>query len=453
MWRLEDIITAVKGTVLKKDRDVFARISTDSRTIGEGELFIPIVGKSFDGHAFIEQALQASRGGTLCRNDYPVSLADARGTVILVEDTNQALLDIARFKRENLSGKFISITGSNGKTTTKEILADMLKKRFNVHYNEKNLNNLIGVPLSILAIAGEPDACILELGTNMPGEIKRLAVATDPDISLITNVNPSHLEGLASLEGVLEEKLDLFRCTRPHGKILVNIDDPGIAARYRQTGHSAVTFGIKNDAYYRLRMIRDLGWEGSVISIISPVGTIEARTSLLGTHNHYDLLAAATVASVMGVDHQLIAEAIEEFTSYDNRLQPIKSSRGFVIIDDTYNANPSSVEWAIRTLADLPSDGRKAVVLGGMKELGKESVFYHGEIGRFLKTMKHIDLIALFGEETGDTFSELGNGQAEHFNDKEQLIDYLKGRLKPGDTVLIKGSRAFKMEEIVEALK
>ncbi len=140
------------------------------------------MGRSFDGHSFIEQALKISRGGALCRNDYPVSLADAPGTVILVEDTNQALLDIARFKRETLSGKFISITGSNGKTTTKEILAGMLKKRFNVHYNEKNLNNLIGVPLSILAITGEPDACILELGTNMPGEIKKLAVTTDPDI-------------------------------------------------------------------------------------------------------------------------------------------------------------------------------------------------------------------------------------------------------------------------------
>ncbi len=453
MWRLEDIITAVKGTVLKRTRDAFTGISTDSRAIGEGELFIPIVGKTFDGHSFIEQALKISHGGTLCRNDYPAPLADVPGTVILVEDTNQALLDIARFKRDSIAAKFICITGSNGKTTTKEILAGMLKKKFDVHYNEKNLNNLIGVPLAILAIAGEPGACIMELGTNMPGEIKKLAIATDPDISLITNVNPSHLEGLESLEGVLEEKLDLFRYTRPHGKILVNIDDPGIAGRYRQTGHKAITFGIENDAHYRLRVIRDLGWEGAVISIISPAGTIEARTSLLGRHNHYDLLAAATCASVMGVDHGLIAEAIEEFTSYDKRLQPIRSSRGFVIIDDTYNANPSSVEWAIHTLSDLPSDGRKVVVLGGMKELGKESVFYHGEIGRFLNKMKDIGLIVLFGEETGDTYSELGNGKAVHFNNKEQLVEYLRGELKTGDTVLVKGSRAFKMEEIVEALK
>jgi UDP-N-acetylmuramoyl-tripeptide--D-alanyl-D-alanine ligase len=453
MCRLEDIITAVKGTVLKKNRDLFTGISTDSRTIGEGELFIPIVGKSFDGHSFIEQALKASRGGALCRNDYPVSLADVPGTVILVEDTNQALLDIARFKRESIPGKFICITGSNGKTTTKEILAGMLKKKFDVHYNEKNLNNLIGVPLAILAITGEPEACILELGTNMPGEIRKLAFATDPDISLITNVNPSHLEGLETLDGILEEKLDLFRYTRPHGKIIVNIDDPGIAAHYRHSGHTAVTFGIENDAYYHLRVIRDLGWEGSVISIISPAGTIEARTSLLGRHNHYNLLAAATAASIMGVDHSLIAGAIEEFTSYDKRLKPIESSRGFIIIDDTYNANPASMEWAIRTLSGLPSKGKKAVVLGGMKELGRDSAFYHGEMGKFLKNVYDVELIALFGEETADTFAELANGRAVHFTDKTKLLEFLNSHLNSGDTVLVKGSRAFKMEEIVEALK
>ncbi len=453
MWHLEDIVTAAKGTVLKKDREVFAGISTDSRTIRDGDLFIPIVGQFFDGHSFIDQALKISHGGTLCRNGHPIPLADARGTVILVEDTNQALLNIARFKRESFSGTFIAITGSNGKTTTKEILVGMLKTKFNIHYNEKNLNNLIGVPLSILAITGEPDACILELGTNMPGEIKKLALTTDPDISLITNVNPSHLEGLESLEGVLEEKLDLFRYTRQRGKVLVNIDDPGIAARYRQTGHAAVTFGIENDAYYRLRIVRNLGWEGSVISIISPVGTIEARTSLLGRHNFYNLLAAATTASVMGVDHILIAQAIEEFTSYDKRLQPLESSRGFIIIDDTYNANPSSVEWALRTLSDLPSNGKKVAVLGGMKELGKDSASYHRELGKFLKNIDDIGLIALFGEETAETFLELGNNRAAHFNDKGQLIDYLNSHLGSGDTVLVKGSRAFKMEEIVEALK
>jgi UDP-N-acetylmuramoyl-tripeptide--D-alanyl-D-alanine ligase len=451
MWRLEDIVKAVGGTVLKKGKETFTGISTDSRTIGSGELFIPIVGKSFDGHAFIAEALKRSGGGALCRSDSPVLLADAEGTIILVEDTNQALLDLARYRRDILSGTFISITGSNGKTTTKEILAAMMKKRYSVHFNEKNLNNLIGVPMSILSIADDPDICILELGTNTPGEIMKLAVATDPDASLITNVNPSHLEGLASLEGILEEKLDLFRYTKEGGQIFANVDDTGIAGNWRGAGRAAVTFGIDNEAHFRLAVGKDLGWEGSEISISSPAGTIEARTSLLGRHNLYNILAAAAIASTLGVGGALIAEAIGEFTSYDKRFQPVKSSKGYVIIDDTYNANPASMEWAVRTLAGLPAAGKNVAVLGGMKELGDESARYHRELGVYLREAG-IGLVVLFGEETKDTFEELGGTGAAHFDSKEELIGYVVSRIDAGDTILVKGSRAFRMEEIVEAL-
>lgn len=452
MWRLEDVVKAVGGTVLKKEKEVFTGISTDSRTIQSGELFIPILGKSFDGHAFIAGALTRSRGGTLCRNDHPVPLADAQGTVILVEDTNQALLDLARFKRDGLSGRFISITGSNGKTTTREILAAMMKKRYSVHYNEKNLNNLIGVPMSILAITDDPDICILELGTNMPGEIHKLAVTTNPDASLITNVNPSHLEGLMSLDGILEEKLDLFRYTKETGKIFVNADDPGIAGRYRDQGRDAVTFAIDNDADFHLTIDEDLGWEGVAISITSSSGTIKAQTALLGRHNLYNILAAAAIASTIGVDTALIAQAIAEFRSYDKRFQTVKTSRGYILVDDTYNANPSSMKWALQTLAGLPAAGKKVAVLGGMKELGDDSARYHRELGTYLKGAG-IELIVLFGEEMKETFSELGDTRAAHFDGKESLIGYLNSHLDSGDTILVKGSRAFKMEEIVEALK
>jgi len=451
MWRLEDIVKAVGGTVLKKEKEVFTGISTDSRTIGEGELFIPILGKSFDGHAFIGEALKRSGSGTLCRSDRPVSLADSEGTIILVEDTNQALLDLARFRRDTLSGTFISITGSNGKTTTKEILAAMMKKRYRVHFNEKNLNNLIGVPMSILSITGEPEVCILELGTNMPGEIRKLAVATDPDISLITNVNPSHLEGLASLEGILEEKLDLFRYTKEGGKIFVNVVDAGIAGRWRDEGRTAVTFGIDHDADFRLAVMKDLGWEGSVISIASAAGAWEARTCLLGRHNLYNILAAAAIASSLGVDETSIAEAIGEFASYDKRFQSARSSRGYIVIDDTYNANPSSMEWAIKTLAALPAEGKKIAVLGGMKELGNESARYHRELGACLREAG-IGLVVLFGDETKDTLEALRGAGAVHFDNKEDLVGYVVSHAGPGDTILVKGSRAFRMEEIVEAL-
>ncbi len=452
MWRLEDIVKATGGTVLKKGKEVFAGISTDSRTIRDGELFIPIIGPNFDGHSFIEAALKRSGGGALCGSGSRVSLADAPGTVILVEDTGAALLDLARFRREKLSGKFIAITGSNGKTTTKEILVNMMKRRYTVHFNEKNLNNLIGVPMSILSITGDPEVCIFELGTNMPGEIKKLALAANPDLSLITNVNPSHLAGLGTIEGILEEKLDLFYNTREGGRVFVNADDPLIMPCYRDIKRAAFTFGIDNDAHYRLRVEEDLGWDGSRISITSAGGAIAAKTRLLGKHNLYNLLAAASVASSMGVDEAMIVQAVEEFTSYDKRFKPLKAKKGYVIIDDTYNANPSSMYWAIQTLAGLPSQGKRVAIIGGMKELGEDSVRYHRQLGSYLKAAD-IGLIALIGEEAREIYEELGPGRAELFDNSRELAEYVAARLDTGDTVLVKGSRAFKMEEIVEALK
>ncbi|MEN6616704.1 MAG: UDP-N-acetylmuramoyl-tripeptide--D-alanyl-D-alanine ligase [Syntrophorhabdus sp.] len=452
MWRLEDIVRATGGTVLKKDKEIFTNISTDSRTIGPDEFFVPILGKSFDGHAFIEKALARSLGGTLSRADHRVSFADTPGTIVLVEDTNQALLDLARFRRQTLTGKVICITGSNGKTTTKEILVSMMKKRYTVHYNEKNLNNLIGVPLSMLSITGNPEITIMELGTNMPGEIKKLAITCEPEMSLITNVNPSHLEGLFSMEGILEEKLDIFRYTKNDGTLFVNADDPALASRYREIGCQAVTFGIEREADWRLGITRDLGWEGSEFQIATPAGIIAARTSLLGVHNHYNILAAAAIAAAAGVDHPDIVSAIEEFHSYDKRFEPQPSSKGYMIIDDTYNANPSSMQWAIKTLESLPARGKKVAILGGMKELGDQSAHYHREIGSILKSAHDIGLVLLLGEETLDTFSEAGNGKARHFLDRDELIEYAQSHLKSGDTVLVKGSRAFRMEEIVEAL-
>lgn len=452
MWRLEDVVKATGGTVPKKGKEVFTGISTDSRTIREGELFIPIVGPNFDGHSFIGEALKRSGGGTLSDIGHSGFLAGSPGTVIIVEDTGAALLDLARFKRDGLSGRFIAITGSNGKTTTKEALAGMMKKRYTVHFNEKNLNNLIGVPMSILSITGNPEICIFELGTNMPGEIKKLALATDPDVSLITNINPSHLAGLGTIEGILEEKLDIFFNTREGGEVFVNADDPLILPRYRDFRHRAVTFGIDNDATWRLHVDENLGWEGLRISITSAGTAIRTKTALLGKHNLYNLLAAASMASSMGVEEALIASAIEEFTSYDKRFQPIKAKKGYVIIDDTYNANPSSMYWAIQTLLNLPAQGKRVAILGGMKELGEDSSRYHRQLGSALKAAD-IALIALIGEEARETYEELGPARAALFDDRKRLVEHVAANLSAGDTVLVKGSRAFKMEEIVEALK
>jgi UDP-N-acetylmuramoyl-tripeptide--D-alanyl-D-alanine ligase len=452
MWHVDDIVKAVNGMPLVVGRETFSGVSTDSRTIEKGQLFIPLTGKNFDGHAFIKEAYRRSRAGFLCEKDRRDVLSGAEGTIILVDDTMEALFNLARYKRERLRSAVIAITGSNGKTTTKEILANIMKRGFSVHYNEKNYNNVIGVSQSILAIEGDPEFCIFELGTNNKGEIAELARLTEPDASLITNINPSHLEGLFDLEGVLEEKLSLFYGMKEGGKVIINADDPYILRRFKKDGHLLTTYSIVSEADLTLSVEEDLGWQGSRILFKRSGKEFRAKTNLLGLHNLYNILAAAATASAVGAEFKHITEGIEAFESYGMRFKPARSKKGYTLIDDTYNANPSSMEWAIKTLLQLPCQGKRAVVLGDMKELGEKTVFYHKELGRFLNK-SGIPVIALFGDYMREAFQELKGGKARFFENKKELIDYVTGEVKEGDTVLVKGSRAAKMEEIVEALK
>jgi len=453
VWRLEEILEAVSGTVHKVEMDLFADISTDTRTIRKGELFIPITGANFDGHLFIGEAYEKSGAGALCERKRQDICDGLPGTIILVDDTTQALLDLARYKRRKLSMTCIAVTGSNGKTTTKEILVHMIRKRSSVHYNEKNYNNLIGVSKSVLSIEGNPEFCVFELGTNARGEIKKLAQTVDPDASLITNINPSHLEGLKTLEGILEEKLDLFYLTKEGGKIFINADDPCILPRYKDVkNREPLTYSMMSGASFFLNVDKNLGWKGTRITISFPGNDLlVAETALLGKHNLYNILAASSIAYSMGVNNEQIKGAIETFTSFDKRFKPVVTKKGYILIDDTYNANPSSMEWAIRTLIELPSEGKRIIVLGDMRELGEKSREYHRRLGSFLKST-NVSVIALIGQEIKETYTELGDERAKYFQDKKRIIDYLIGQIKKGDTVLVKGSRASKMEEIVEAL-
>ncbi|OPY69446.1 MAG: UDP-N-acetylmuramoyl-tripeptide--D-alanyl-D-alanine ligase [Syntrophorhabdus sp. PtaU1.Bin002] len=454
MWSVDEVVEAVRGVPFRVERRVFPDISTDSRDIEEGELFVPITGKTFDGHLFIGAAYERSHGGALCekgRKDILDGVDGTKGTVILVGDTTQALLDLAHYKRVRTKGTFIALTGSNGKTTTKEILVRIIGGAHPVHYNEKNYNNLIGVSKSILSIKGTPEFFVFELGTNSRGEIRQLAEVTEPDVALITNINPSHLQGLGDLEGVLEEKLDLFRLTKEGGKVMVNADDPHLLPRYRDKGHDLRTFGIVNEADFRLTVDEDLGWDGYVFTIDFLGDSVKAKTSLLGKHNLYNILSASSIAYVAGIDTMHIGEAVESFSPYGMRFRPVKSSKGYIIVDDSYNANPSSMEWAVSTLSGLPCPGKRFAIVGDMKELGEKTSYYHKELGRFLKK-SGVDQIMLIGDEVKEAFTELDDGRARLFESKPSLIDYAKKLLSDGDVVLVKGSRTAKMEEIVEAL-
>ena len=450
MWQVDAIVEGVKGSALHVESAAFTGVSTDSRTISAGELFIPLKGPNFDGHRFIEAAFAKGAGGALCDRARQDVCARAGGTVVLVDDTNRALLDLASWKRKRIESVFVAITGSNGKTTTKELLVRLAGGRFKVTANEKNYNNHVGVAKTMLAIEGRPDYAIFELGTNHKGEIRTLTRMVEPNISLITNVAPSHLEGLSDLAGVAEEKLDLFRTTLPGGTIFVNADDPSLAA-YRRPDCTVYTFGINEGADFTLRVSADRGLDGCGIVLDLRGGRVESSTRLIGRHNLYNVLAAASLAFFMGVPADALAAGIEGFEPYKGRFMPVRSDAGYVVVDDTYNANPASMEWAVRTLAALPCGGKRVAILGDMRELGDGTEAYHRDVARLARA-SNLALVLLFGPAMKAAADEAGNGNVSVFDDKKRLVEFVRGKLAPGDIVLVKGSRALGLDEVVEAL-
>lgn len=451
MWLLEDILSAVKGTPLRAERQAFTGISTDSRNIRDGQLFIPLVGPNFDGHNFIDQAYIKSGGGSLCHKDKKDFCGKTGGTIILVEDTTQALLDLARFRRERLSATFIAITGSNGKTTTKELLVHIMNGYAKTAYNEKNYNNQIGISQAILAIENQPQYCVLELGTNHPGEIAPLARLVEPDLSVITNVNASHLEGLGDIEGVLREKASLFEGTKPDGTIFINLDDPSLRSLAESAPRRALSFGIARKADYTLSIDKDRGLAGFDIRLSLRGESIGTTTRLLGMHNLYNILTAAAIASYIAVPPQDIAEGIASFEPYPGRFHAIRSKKGYTVIDDAYNANPASMEWAITTLDNMPCTGKKIAILGDMKELGEKQTAYHQDLGKLLKKSK-LSAIILLGDEIRAALEAINNGRARMFPDIASLVEHVSGIAGKDDIILVKGSRAMNMDKIVEGL-
>jgi UDP-N-acetylmuramoyl-tripeptide--D-alanyl-D-alanine ligase len=451
VWRLDEILKAVGGVPLRVAEEAFSGISTDSRTINEGRLFVPIFGATFDGHRFLVEARERSHSGCLCERNKEELCAGVEGTVILVEDTVKALLGLARYRRRKLGGMLLAITGSNGKTTTKELLVDMLRRSFTVAYNRKNFNNLIGVSTAMLDVEGAPEILVFELGTNSPGEIALLAGATEPDHSLITNVHASHLEGLGDIEGVLTEKLDLFVHTREGGTIFVNADDENILRKHKADGHKVLRYGMRHEADAVLVVEENLGWDGFRCTLRLQGATMAVTTRLLGRHNLYNILAAAVMARTAGLEEHHIQEAVDGFGTYLMRFQPRKGREGFTIVDDTYNANPASVTSAVLTFQELPCRGKRIVVLGDMRELGDKTAFYHGEIGKLLRGST-IDRVLLVGEYARDVYGQVGSPKGELFESKGRLIESLRGIITPDDTLLVKGSRAAHMEEVVETL-
>jgi UDP-N-acetylmuramoyl-tripeptide--D-alanyl-D-alanine ligase len=419
----------------------FDGVSTDSRALQRGELFVALRGERFDGHDFLAAAAARGAAGAIVDRRYagPFPLP-----VVIVEDARRALGDLAREWRGRFSPALIAITGSNGKTTVKEMVAAILR----THAGESavlatagNLNNDIGVPLTVLRLRGEHRWCALELGMNHRGEIAYLAGIARPTVALVNNAQREHLEFMNSVEEVAAENGSVYDALPADGTAVVNADDAhGDYFRERAHPRRVLDFGLQAGAVTGRYQLKHLSSE---IHIRTPQGEADATLAIPGLHNVRNALAAAACALAAGVPAASIGAGLSAFRPYSGRLQVKSGAGGLTVIDDTYNANPDSVRAAIDVLAACPRP--TALVLGDMGEVGPQGPQFHREVGDYARA-KGVDRLLVLGEATPHAVAAFGAG-ARHFDAVDDLVAALEAK-----TVLVKGSRFMKMERVVAAL-
>jgi UDP-N-acetylmuramoyl-tripeptide--D-alanyl-D-alanine ligase len=455
----DEILKATGGAPLRGGRGWSCRgVSTDTRTLAAGNLFIALAGENFDGHDCLLNAAEQGAAGLLIRADAARKLAGTPEElpVIGVPDTLQALGDIAHDWRRRFPIPLVAITGSSGKTTTKEMVAAIAGRKRNILKTEGNLNNRIGLPLTLLRLRDEHELAVVELGTNSPGEIAALAAIAQPDIGLITNIGPAHLEGLGTLTAIREEKGSLLAVMAGRGTAILNNDDPAIALLAARWQGRAITFGLGPDARVAGRQIEPAGPEGSHFDlVIDGIGT-PVFLAAVGEHNVVNALAAAAASWALGFDRHEIAAGLAAFRPVPGRSEIRRLGNGAYLIIDVYNANPASLREALKTLQGLRGNGGAIAILGDMLELGAQSEALHREIGALLAEASIRDLY-LKGSLTkalaaGAIRSGFPAERITFFEDPEKVVSSLRSRLKEGDWILIKGSRKMKMEAVAERI-
>ncbi len=433
-------------------------ISTDTRSIKSGDLFVALVGDNFDAHAFIGQAVEKGATSAVINSDSKHKASILKDfpqlTLFEVKDTLRALGDLAFYLRHRINPQVLAITGSNGKTTTKEILHSILRHRRSTLKTEGNLNNLIGVPLTLLRLRGESCA-IVEMGTNQPGEIGRLCEIATPNAALITNVNASHLEGLKNIETVADEKGDIFRSLTERGTAVVNIDDPNVRKAAMETNAAKISYSMKDpSATVYARNINDYGAYTS-FEVVLDLVKAEVTLPIPGKHNVYNALAAIAMASVVGLKLEDMLEGIASAKTADKRMKLELEVGSYTLLDDSYNSNPASNKAALETLSTIADRRRKVAMLGDMLELGKQSRKYHKEMaGDILET--GMDAVFLVGKETAATADELSKNKNitfAYFKNVDELCEKLDGLIEEGDCILVKGSRGIRMDKAADAIR
>ena len=412
-------------------------------------------GPNFDGHDYVAAAFASGAGAAVVGHGFPRD-HEKLGCLFPVHDTLHALGDLAGAWRREHSTLVAAVTGSNGKTTTKEMLSAILERRHRVLKNQGNFNNLIGLPLTLLGLSEEHTACVAEMGMNAPGEIARLTEIAAPEAGVITNVGPAHLGPMGSIEAVAQAKTELFRGLSPAATAVVNLDDPLLAPWVGKLECRVLTFGGQAGADLKLR---DLKLEGERTRFILELPSGEAVAVDLpapGEHNAQDALAAAACALALGQGAEAIAEGLAAFKPVAGRLALKSTPSGVRLLDDTYNANPASVAAGLKALKALAGGGRMVLILGDMRELGPTSPRLHRQAGQLAGELG-CGLVLAVGEHAaqvakGAGQAGLNSGKALAFGEMDELLAEAKAMLREGDVVLIKGSRSSRMERVVAAL-
>jgi UDP-N-acetylmuramoyl-tripeptide--D-alanyl-D-alanine ligase len=419
-------------------------VTIDSRAVKPGFLYIPIKGERFDGHSFIPAARES--GALCCLSER----TDSGEPTILVKSALTAFQALAAFYRSMFDIPFVGITGSVGKTTTKELIAGVLMQRYNVLKNEGNLNNQTGVPITIMRLESFHEAAVIEMGTNHFGEIASLSSIVKPRVCVLTNIGEAHLEHLGSKEGILKAKSEMLDYMEQGGTVIINGDDPLLVTlleRYPE----AVTYGLGEHNKIRAKNITGMGLDGTRFTVVCGGGETELHVPSPGTHMVMNALAAFAVGRALGVPKPLIKLGISSFEPSAGRMA-ITETGGIRIINDAYNANPTSMKASISIAAKTP--GRSVCVLGDMFELGENEAEYHKSVGKHAAD-EGAGLVLCVGRLARHIYEGAKENGAEalYFADKEALIAALPGIIKSGDTVLVKASHGMHLETVAEWLK
>ncbi|WP_091190782.1 UDP-N-acetylmuramoyl-tripeptide--D-alanyl-D-alanine ligase [Formivibrio citricus] len=444
MLSLRDAAMAMKGELAGDGSRTVARVTTDSRDVQPGDLFFALKGEHFDGHAFVEQALKDGAVAAVVSEPGP-------GARIVVQDTLQALGELAASWRQRFANvRVIGVTGSNGKTTAKEMIAAILATHAGaecVHATRGNLNNHIGLPLTLLGMREGCRFVVAEMGMNHFGEIAYLTRIARPDVALITNAGQAHLEMLGSVEGVARAKGEIYEGLAEQGCAVINADDAQSPLWKQLAGnHRQIAFGLQS-AEVGAREL-DAGEEGTRFVLTTPAGEASVALPVPGVHNVRNALAAAAVAQALNVPLATIAQALTGYRGVKGRLEAKRAFNGARLVDDTYNANPDSMKAAADVLST--ANGKKILVLGDMGEVGADAPQRHAEIGAYARE-KGIDALYAVGKHMAEAVRTFGAGR--HFATHEALAAALRAELPANAVVLVKGSRFMQMERVVKLLQ